>query len=302
VILLQDARDYQILFLSLFLFLGIRTRDWTLRWDMMLVTIVSCLLAQVVLVSWFAWRQARKSSPGEILSQSDAGHCGIRLTNLSSLKSAAITSLGLCLLLRANSPGTMAIAACLAVASKFIFRVRDKHFFNPANFGIIGTLVLTNDVWVSPGQWGADWWYILLFLGTGGTILKKVGRWDTSIAFLVSYIGLETARNLWLGFGWDVWSHQFSSGSLLLFAFFMITDPRSIPNARTSRLIWSVSLAIVAFILQHQFYLSTAVFWSLFCLSPLTVLLDFIWEAPRFDWQLSTSDRDIQPLQISDPS
>ena len=44
--LLQDVRDYQILFLSLFLFLGIGTRDWTLRPDLMLVVLVTCLATQ----------------------------------------------------------------------------------------------------------------------------------------------------------------------------------------------------------------------------------------------------------------
>jgi hypothetical protein len=49
--LLQDPRDYQILFLSLFLVLGIGTRDWTLRPDLILVLMVTCLLTQWVAVS-----------------------------------------------------------------------------------------------------------------------------------------------------------------------------------------------------------------------------------------------------------
>ena len=120
-------------------------------------------------------------------------------------------------------------------------------------------------------------------------VLKQVGRWDTSIAFLLAYGGLEAVRNLWLGWSWDVWQHQFMSGSLLLFALFMLTDPRSIPNSKTGRLVWSLAIAITTFILQDYFYLSTAIFWSLFIISPLTVLLDIVWSAPRFNWQrLST--------------
>ncbi len=282
--LFKDARDYQILCLSLFLFLGISTRDWTLRSDIMLVAIAASLLFQWLLFAGLArWNRGNRSDG--TLSQLSVSTCLFQPATLNSLKSAAITALSLCLLLRANSIATMAIAAGFAISSKFLFRVGDKHFFNPANFGIIGAVSLTSDAWVSPGQWGTDWWFLLLFVGMGGTIVKKVGRWETSIAFLVSYIGLETGRNLWLGFGWDVWFHQFSSGSLLLFAFFMITDPRSIPNARSSRFIWSIGLAGLTFILQHQFYISTALFWSLFCLSPLTVVLDWLWEAPRFQWR-----------------
>ncbi|MGK7872284.1 MAG: RnfABCDGE type electron transport complex subunit D [Xenococcaceae cyanobacterium] len=283
--LFQDARDYQILFLSAFLFLGISTRDWTLRVDLMLVVILSCLLTQALLsllVNYVNSQVTHRSPPKH---PHDQLYHPINLLAISSLRSAAITSLALCLLLRGNDYTTMAIAGCLAIASKFLFRFRGKHFFNPANFGIIAALIITNDAWVSPGQWGTDWWYLLLFAATGGMILKRVGRWDTSAAFIVAYAGLEAMRNLWLGWSWDVLQHQLMSGSLLLFAFFMLTDPRSIPNATMSRLIWAVSIAVLAFILLHQFYLSTAIFWALFALAPLTIFLDSIWSAPRFSWQ-----------------
>jgi Na+-transporting NADH:ubiquinone oxidoreductase subunit NqrB len=76
-----------------------------------------------------------------------------------------------------------------------------------------------------------------------------------------------------------------SSGSLLLFALFMVTDPRSIPNARPARLIWALSIATLTFILRNYFYVSTAVFWALFFLSPLTLWLDTLWQSERFQWR-----------------
>ena len=269
--LLKDIRNYQILFLSLFLILGIGTRDWTLRPDIILVVIFTCLLTQ-----WLAVNAISKWP-----------HIKQNITNpqkLASLRSAAITGLSLCLLLRSEHYGTMILAASLAILSKFILQFRHKHFFNPANFGIIAAITLTNDAWVSPGQWGEDWWYVLLFAGTGGMILKRIGRWDTTAAFLGSYALLEAIRNVWLGWTWDVYFHRLTSGSLLLFALFMITDPRSIPNARVSRLIWAFAIAVLTFILRNYFFLPTAMFWALFALSPLTMLLDYLWTAPRFSW------------------
>ena len=281
----DDARTYQILFLGFFLCLGIGTRDWTLRPDLIAVVIVSCLVVQWCLSTVVEY--TKQKNDGIFLTKNHQ-----TVTNslfspkvLSSLRSALITALGLCLLLRGNDYTTMAIASCLAIASKFLFRFQGKHFFNPANFGIIIALVLTNDAWVSPGQWGTNWWYLLLFAGMGGVILKKVGRWDTSVAFMLAYASLEAMRNFWLGWGWEVWQHQFMSGSLLLFALFMLTDPRSIPNATISRLIWAVSIAVVTFILQDYFYISTAIFWALFIISPLTILFDRAWSAPRFTWK-----------------
>jgi len=283
--LLKDARVTQIIFLGLFLLLGVGTRDWTIQSNLILVVISSCLITQWILSSVVEY--SKRNDEYSLNNFASKSNILISPKVLTSLRSALITSLGLCLLLRSNSPQTMAIAGCLAIASKFLFRHHNKHFFNPANFGIIAALTLTNDAWVSPGQWGTDWWYILLFLGLGGVVLKQVGRWDTSIAFLLFYGGLEAVRNLWLGWSWDVWQHQFMSGSLLLFALFMLTDPRSIPNSRKGRWIWSIAIALSTFILQHYLYLSTAIFWSLFIVSPLTMLLDMVWNAPRFNWMKS---------------
>jgi Na+-transporting NADH:ubiquinone oxidoreductase subunit NqrB len=281
--LIKDARVTQIIFLGLFLLLGVSTRDWTLQLDLILVVLASCLMTQ--------WLLSAAEEYGKSDREYDLENIHSKLDILfspkvlTSLRSALITSLGLCLLLRSNSYQTMMLAGFLAISSKFLFRHHNKHFFNPANFGIIAAITLTNDAWISPGQWGTDWWYLLLFIGLGGVVLKQVGRWDTSIAFLLSYGILEAVRNAWLGWSWDVWQHQFMSGSLLLFALFMLTDPRSIPNSQTSRLIWSMAIALSTFILQHYFYLSTAIFWSLFIISPLTVFFDMLWSAPRFNWQ-----------------
>ena len=280
--LFKDARVTQIIFLGLFLLLGVGTRDWTIQSNSILVVIASCLITQWILSSIVEY--SKHYGEDSLTNVESKLNILISSKVLTSLGSALITSLSLCLLLRSNSPETMAIAGSLAIASKFLFRYHHKHFFNPANFGIIAALTLTNDAWVSPGQWGTDWWYLLLFIGLGGTVLKQVGRWDTSIAFLLTDGGLEAVRNLWLGWSWDVWQHQFMSGSLLLFALFMLSDPRSIPNSPKGRLVWSSAIALCTFILQHYFYLSTAIFWSLFIVSPATVLLDAIWNAPRFSW------------------
>jgi Na+-transporting NADH:ubiquinone oxidoreductase subunit NqrB len=289
--LLKDIRDYQILFLGLFLFLGIGTRDWTLRPELIGVAIATCLTTQWILSLVIShWSLANNIDASHRVGQTDDKK------QIPNLRSALITSLGLSLLLRADHWATMAIAAALAIASKFIFKVGDKHFFNPTNFGIISALILTPDAWVSPGQWGEEWWYGLLFLGTGGMILQRIGRWDTTAAFLGSYSLLEAIRNLWLGWTWDVYWHRLMSGSLLLFALFMITDPRSIPNSRIGRVVWAICIAGLTFILRNYFFISTGVFWALFALAPLSILIDVLWLAPRFAWQEEDEEAGIELL------
>jgi Na+-transporting NADH:ubiquinone oxidoreductase subunit NqrB len=288
----RDARDYQIAFLSLFLILGLATRDWTLKPEVIATAIATCLLTQFALSFRFHNQERPSSMPVTVSSVLPSQLGQTLLVNLRQTiaempfnwRSPLISALGLSLLLRVDHVSTMMLAASVAIASKFFCKVENKHFFNPANLGIIAALTFTHDAWVSPGQWGEEMWYALIFMGAGGMVLKRVGRWDTTAAFLGSYALLEAFRNVYLGWTWDVWLHRLSSGSLLLFALFMVTDPRSIPNARPARLIWALGLAIATFILRNYFYLSTAVFWALFLLSPLTIGLDRLWESDRFTW------------------
>ncbi len=270
----RDARDYQIIFLCSFLSLGILAKDWSLAPLAIATVLMMALLAQSLFT---------------ISEQGNFGRwfCADTWQSLwhhQGWKSALISGLGLCLLLRANHLSTLMLAAALAIASKFLLQAWGKHWFNPANFGIIAALTLTGDAWVSPGQWGTGIWLAAIFLGCGGLVLGKVGRWDTSIMFLMVYGGLDYLRNLWLGWPAEVTLHHLENGSLLIFALFMLTDPRSIPNARSGRLIWATAIAILTLILQYNFYLPTAMFWSLFCLAPLTVFLDNYYPAHRFQW------------------
>ncbi len=262
--LFHDARDFQILFLSTFLMLGIFERDWTLKPELMIAIMVSTVAMQ-----WIADRAFFSSNP--------------------SIRSALITAISLCALLRSASVATMVLAGITSILSKFLLRYRGKHFFNPSNFGIILVLLLTPDAWVSPGQWGNEVWFVLLFLATGGMVVKKVGRWETTGAFLGGYALLEFLRNQWLGWTPDVFVHKMMSGSLLLFSFFMITDPRAIPDRRIARILWSLCVAILTYVLRNHYFLPTAPFWALFVLSPLTILFDKLFPSKRFEWNPETA-------------
>ncbi len=266
-----DARLYQILCLSLFLGLGVATKDWTLQGQQVAAVLLTCLGTQLGLT--LVQSNPARLEPGQQWQRAIYG-----------LPSALITALGLSLLLRADQIAPLVWVSAAAIASKFWLRLKDKHLFNPANFGIVIGLV-SGQVWVSPGQWGEAGWYALLILGAGGWVLRSVGRWDTTAAFLGSYAILEALRNLWLGWTWDVWLHRLSSGSLLLFAFFMVTDPRTVPDSRAGRLGWAMAIAGLTFVLRNLFFLPTAVLWALFLLAPLSGVIDHCLPAERFVWR-----------------
>ena len=266
----QDARLYQIASLSTFLLVGFVTRDWTLHPEVVISAVLTCLATQYFFLKIpFGKRDLEESLP-EI--------------TIESFYSPIITSLGLSILLRVDHWWVMAFASLMAIASKFIIQVNHKHVFNPANFGIVSALVLTGEAWVSPGQWGESIWYGVMFLICGGLVLRKVGRFDTTIAFLAFYIGLELLRNLYLGWTWDVWAHRMMSGSLVMFSLFMITDPRTIPNTQTGRLVWVFAIAFLTFVLRNFFFLNTAVFFALFLVAPLAAVFDRFWRGDRFVW------------------
>ena len=199
-------------------------------------------------------------------------------------RSAAITALSLTLLLRTHDPLGWAAAGVLGVASKFVFRVHGKHLFNPACFAIVALLLTTRLAWVSPGQWGALAWEAAALGCAAGLVLSRAGRLDTALAFLAAWGALLAARCVSLGDPWSIPLHQMQSGALLVFAFFMVTDPRSTPDSRAGRIVFACAVAAVAHLLMFRWQLRAGMFYALIAAAPLTPLLDRAAPARRFTW------------------
>ena len=209
-----------------------------------------------------------------------------RLVGLAAFdpRSALISGLSLCLLLRTGSDLVAAAAAVLAVASKFVLRVRGKHVFNPTN-AAIAMVVLATGAWVSPGQWGDSAFLAFLFACAGGLVVWRALRSDVALAFLLSWGLLLLGRAFYLGDPLTIPLHQLRSGSLLLFAFFMISDPKTTPDARACRVAFGAVVALLAFYLQFVLYRpSGGLVLALFALTPLVPVLDFLWPAARYEW------------------
>ena len=256
----SDGRHFQLLFLLSFLGYGILELQWDAELGRYAVIALTCLGTQAFFILRHAleWR---------------------------TLKSAGITTLGLCLLFKSDDPWTLALGAFIAIASKFLLRLKGKHIFNPANVGIAVAILLTGNAWVSPGQWGSGAALVFLVGACGMAVVWRVGRIDTSAAFLLTFAALDFARTvLYLGWEPGVWLHKLSSGSLLLFTFFMITDPVTTPSAPRARIGWSMLVAALAFWLSWKYFINAAPVWALFVLSPLTPLIDRLWKGERFSW------------------
>ena len=122
--------------------------------------------------------------PERWLTAARAGH-------FPGAKSALISALSLCLLLRTDHLLLAGAAASVAVLSKVLIRVRDKHVFNPTNFALIVMLVTTDAAWVSPGQWGTAL-LAFAFACAGLLVVHRATRSDVTLAFLASYAAFSS--------------------------------------------------------------------------------------------------------------
>jgi len=199
--------------------------------------------------------------------------------------SALISSLSLCLLLRTGSLWLAALASAIAVASKFVLRVRGKHVFNPSNLALVVLLLLPGSAWVSPGQWGSVATFAFVLACAGGLVVNRALCSDVTYAFLATYAGLLVWRALKLGDPWTIPLHQMESGALVLFAFFMISDPRTTPNSRLGRVLFGVAVAALAHAITYRFFRTNGLLWALAALSPAVPLLDLLLPGPRFQWR-----------------
>jgi len=188
-------------------------------------------------------------------------------------------------MLKTNTVASAALAAVLSISSKYIFRINGKHIFNPTNFGIIITILLTKDAWITPGQWGSNGLLLFLIGSLGFSVLLTVKRLDIAFTFLITFCGLSYFRQIiYLGWTHDFFLHTFTSGTLLLFTFFMITDPVSTPSSKTARIIWAALVGVMAYWMQTKLFITGAPVWAVFLLSPLTPLFDQLFKAEKFQW------------------
>jgi Na+-translocating ferredoxin:NAD+ oxidoreductase RnfD subunit len=256
---LMDARHFQIAALGALLIYNLIWLDFGAR------LLPSALAIAGALVTQFACARLFK------LKQID-------------LRSPLITGLSLSLLLRADEPWLHALAAVIAIASKFVLRIDGKHIFNPAGFAIVVLLFGAHGVWISPGQWGASITFAAFIAFLAILVLNAARRADIAIFFLLAHAGFLFARAQWLGDPYAIPLHQLQSGSLLIFAFFMISDPRTAPDSRLGRLLFAFAVAACAHWLAFSLQMRPALYVALIALSPLTLLIDRLLPAARFTW------------------
>jgi enediyne biosynthesis protein E5 len=264
---MADPRLYQIGTLASLLVYGMGWLDFDVTPGR-----VAILLATVLATQWLCDRFAGGAQPFRLAA-----------------RSALISGLSLCLLLRTNRADLAIAAAFVAIAGKFLFRVNGKHVFNPTNGGIVAMLVMTNQVWVSPGQWGAVASFAFLMACTGSLVVNRAARSDVTYAFIAFYCALVFGRSLYLGEPPTIPLHRLESGALLLFTFFMISDPKTTPDSRAGRVLFAALVAFGGWYVQFRLFRTNGLLWSLAACSMLVPIIDRLMPGARYAWHTPRS-------------
>ena len=255
-----DPRLYQIASLAGLLLYGILALDFEVGFARAALILATALLAQ-----WI---------------------CG-RLWKLPAYdpRSALISGLSLCLLLRTNSLAVAVATAVVAIASKFVVRWKGKHVFNPTNIALVAMMIATREVWVSPGQWGNVAFFAFLMACVGGLVVNRAARSDVTFAFMGFYVAILLGRAAWLGQPLANPLHGLQNGAFLLFSFFMISDPRTTPDSRVGRILFAFLVAAGATFVQFVLYRTNGLLWSLALFSLAVPLIDRLLPGSRFHWR-----------------
>jgi Na+-translocating ferredoxin:NAD+ oxidoreductase RnfD subunit len=198
------------------------------------------------------------------------------------------------------------IAAMLALVSKYLIRTGGRHLFNPSNVGLVWTLLLIGPVHVFPqylwwGPIGVPVGLALVVIALGAIwILRSVRMFAMALSFwatLATLVGIFalTGRSfvaIWHSgpvSGASYWLDICLSPELLIFVFFMMSDPKTTPRTRPGRVIYGAATGVLAAGLlvwqPTEFGIKLGILASLTLVCPLVPVIDGL--AGRIRWRLA---------------
>jgi Na+-translocating ferredoxin:NAD+ oxidoreductase RnfD subunit len=188
--------------------------------------------------------------------------------------SAMLTGSGVALILRVvgTPPGdhwttyawwVFALVAGLSLLTKYVIRYHGSHVFNPSNIGLVVTFVVLGSSRVEPLDF---WWGPLdpalflayaVILGGGLLITRRLRLLVLAASFwvvLAGGLGALAASGHCMTANWafapvcgfDYWRIIVTSPETMIFLFFMITDPKTVPGGRVGRVAFGALVAVVS--------------------------------------------------------
>jgi Na+-transporting NADH:ubiquinone oxidoreductase subunit NqrB len=188
-----------------------------------------------------------------------------------------------------------ALVAAVSLISKYLIRHRGAHAFNPSNFGLVLVFLVLGSNVVEPLDF---WWAPLnpsmvtayLIILTGGVLvtarLHLLAMATTFWVALAGAVAVLAASGHCITVAWavqpvcgpDFWRVIVTSPEVLIFLFFMITDPKTIPARPAARIGFALCLAVLCTLLMApqptEFGAKVGLLVGLALLTPLRSLFD----------------------------
>jgi hypothetical protein len=174
----------------------------------------------------------------------------------------------------------------LGMATKYLIRWRGRHIFNPSNVALVLAFIALGpqrteplDLWWIPmGPWMAVTYAILV--GGGLLIAWELRMLGLVLGFMAAFaafvaVALAQVPDHCMVASWhvtpmcgrDLWQILVTSPEVLIFALFMIPDPRTVPDGQVARVAFGVVVAMLAVLLLGpttlEFWTKTAILASL---------------------------------------
>ncbi|HYL04754.1 MAG TPA: enediyne biosynthesis protein UnbU [Thermoanaerobaculia bacterium] len=298
---MTDTKDLRLPALRRFAFaitllnvLGHTVLGFEQSWAAPLVGIATAYAAEIGLELVAAWQQARR--PRFL-----AG--GLTLTGaVDFLLSAHITGLAVSMLLYTGERlAPVAFAAAVAIGSKYILRAPaagpgggSRHFLNPSNFGITLTLLVFSYVGITQPYMFTEKldptgaWVLPAVLVCAGSFLN--GRFTHKLPLVAGWVGgfvLQALLRWWLFGNLPLGSLMPLTGvALLLFTFYMVTDPATTPVPAARQVAFGAAVAAVYGVLLA----SHVVFTPFFALTLVAMGRGaLMWRAQALAWRRATA-------------
>lgn len=236
--------------------------------------------------------------------------------------SAMLTGNGVAFVLRVNGTAhgdwwslhgwyIYAATAAVGLLSKHVLRWRGAPVFNPSNLALVVCFLILGTGRVNP----LDFWWgpmsgpmvaVLCVLAAGAVVVtRRVGMlglalscWATFAAGIaVPVLVGHAMRARWsMGpvTGWTWWRIVVTSPEVIVFLFFMITDPRTTPRSRRGRILFGAATGAVAAVLVAP---ARTEFWAkVGVLGSLVVVHVLLWAVRRWDVRVVLSGRRLLPV------
>jgi Na+-translocating ferredoxin:NAD+ oxidoreductase RnfD subunit len=160
-----------------------------------------------------------------------------------------------------------AVIAGLSLLSKYVIKYRGTHVFNPSNIGLVVAFVALGagrieplDFWWAPMNVGMVAAYAVI-VGGGLLITRRLKLLALAASFwivLAGAVGLLAASGHCMTANWafapvcgfDFWRTIVTSPEVMIFLFFMITDPKTVPAGRVGRVVFGVLVAVASTLLM----------------------------------------------------